>query len=124
MAKYISFNVVGSETSGLGTASTFMNGVHLVPVDQIVEVSQTTAANVSILLSVAVGAASDIIVLIPSTTSSGAIAAPTNTVGALLRDSINYSLTANPGGVKAKCILGFDQAAVPLRMYWRDFVQA
>lgn len=124
MAKYISFNVVSSETSGLGTASTFMNGEHLVPVDQIVEVSQTAAANVSIFLSAAVGGVSDVIVLIPSTSSSGAIAAPTNTVGALLRDSINYSLTANPGGVKAKCILGFDQAAVPLRMYWRDFVQA
>ena len=124
MAKYISFNVVSSETSGLGTASKFMNGEHLVPVDQIVEVSQTTAANVSIFLSAAVGGVSDVIVLIPSTSSSGAIAAPTNTVGALLRDSINYSLTANPGGVKAKCILGFDQAAVPLRMYWRDFVQA
>ena len=124
MAKYISFNVVGSETSGLGTASTFMNGEHLVPVDQIVEVSQTAAANVSIFLSAAVGGVSDVIVLIPSTSSSGAIAAPTNTVGALLRDSINYSLTANPGGVKAKCVPGFDQAAVPLRMYWRDFVQA
>ena len=124
MAKYISFNVVGSETSGLGTASTFMNGEHLVPVDQIVEVSQTTAANVSIFLSAAIGGVSDVIVLIPSTSSAGAIVAPTNTVGAILRDTINYSLTANPGGVKAKCVPGFDQAAVPLRMYWRSFIQA
>ena len=123
MAKYISFTVINSATSGLGTASAFQDGEHLVNVDQIVEISQTTAANVTILLESAVAAA-DTIVLTPSTSDSGAIAAPTNTSGALLRDAVNYSLTANPGGVKSKCILGFDQAATPLSMYWRDFTQA
>jgi len=124
MAKYISFNVVSSADSGLGTASQFQDGEHLVNVDQIIEINQAAAGSVAISLSAAVGAASDIITLTPSTSQSGAIAAPTNTVGALLRDTINYALTANPGGVKAKCVLGFDQAATPLRMYWRDFSQA
>ena len=123
MAKYISINVVSSADSGLGTASAFQDGEHLINVDQIVEVAQTTAANVTILLESAIVAA-DTIVITPSTTQTGAVVAPTNTAGALYRDALNYSLTANPGGVKSKCVLGFDQAATPLRMYWRDFTQA
>jgi hypothetical protein len=123
MAKYISINVVSSVDSGIGAADSFQDGEHLINVDQIVEVSQTSATNVTILLESAIVAA-DTIVITPSTTQTGAVVAPTNTAGALYRDALNYSLTANPGGVKSKCVLGFDQAATPLRMYWRDFTQA
>jgi hypothetical protein len=123
MAKYISINVVSSADSGIGAADSFQDGEHLINVDQIVEVSQTSATNVTILLESAIVAA-DTIVITPSTTQTGAVVAPTNTAGALYRDALNYALTANPGGVKSKCVLGFDQAATPLRMYWRDFTQA
>ena len=62
--------------------------------------------------------------------ATGAGNVPVNTAGALLKEALNYALTANPGGVKSKCVLGYDQAAATValpygnRMYWRDFTQA
>ena len=73
-------------------------------------------------------AAADVITLVASINSTGAALGagniPVTPAGAPLKDALNYSLTANPGGVKSKCILGFDQATPANRMYWRSFVQA
>jgi hypothetical protein len=54
-------------------------------------------------------------------TDKGAVANPTITTGNAnpLVDAVRSALTANPGGVKTKCVLGNDQAATPVQMYWR-----
>jgi hypothetical protein len=133
MAKYISINVVSNADSGVAGASTFGDGEHLINVDQIIEITQAAVGTVTVLLDSAVAAA-DTIVLTASIQSTGAATGagnvPVNTAGALLKEALNYALTANPGGVKSKCVLGYDQAAATValpygnRMYWRDFTQA
>ena len=127
MAKFISINVVDNTNSGVGGASQFGEGEHLINVDKIIEVTQTYVSTLTVLLDSPVGAA-DIVTLVASIKDSGAAIGagniPVTPAGAPLKDALNYSLTANPGGVKSKCILGFDQATPKNRMYWRSFVQA
>ena len=82
MAKFISLS---SSAAGLDS------GEHLVNVDDIIYVDQTQATTTLIYLnSGAVGA--DLITLTHTSTGTD----PS------VRDKINYALTANPGGVKAK----------------------
>ena len=127
MAKFISINVVDNTNSGVGGASQFGEGEHLINVDHILEITQTDVSTLQVLLDSPVGAA-DIVTLVASINSTGAAVGagniPVTPAGAPLKDALNYSLTANPGGVKSKCILGFDQATPANRMYWRSFVQA
>ena len=127
MAKFISINVVDNTNSGVGGASQFGEGEHLINVDKIIEITQTDVSTLTVLLDSPVGAA-DIITLVASINDTGAAVGagniPVTPAGAPLKDALNYSLTANPGGVKSKCILGFDQATPANRMYWRSFVQA
>ena len=131
MAKFISINVVDNTNSGVAGASQFGEGEHLINVDKIIEITQTDVSTLTVLLDSPVGAA-DIITLVASIKDTGAATGagniPVTPVGAPLKDALNYSLTANPGGVKSKCILGFDQQTVAgggaNRMYWRSFVQA
>tara|TARA_R100000656_G_scaffold87023_1_gene63224 strand:- start:376 stop:768 length:393 start_codon:yes stop_codon:yes gene_type:complete len=54
-------------------------------------------------------------------TDKAAAVNPTITTGNTnpLVDAVRSALTANPGGVKTKCVLGNDQAATPVQMYWR-----
>jgi len=127
MAKFISINVVDNTNSGVAGASQFGEGEHLINVDKIIEVKHTDVSTLKVLLDSPVGAA-DIVTLVASIKDSGAAVRagniPVTPAGAPLKDALNYSLTANPGGVKSKCILGFDQATPKNRMYWRSFVQA
>lgn len=127
MAKFISINVVDNTNSAVAGASQFGEGEHLINVDKIIEVTQTDVSTLTVLLDSPVGAA-DIVTLVASIKDSGAAVGagniPVTPAGAPLKDALNYSLTANPGGVKSKCILGFDQATPKNRMYWRSFVQA
>ena len=127
MAKFISINVVDNTNSGVGGASQFGEGEHLINVDHILEIRQTDVSTLVIQLDNAIAAA-DVITLVASIKDSGAALGagniPVTPAGAPLKDALNYSLTANPGGVKSKCILGFDQATPKNRMYWRSFVQA
>jgi hypothetical protein len=127
MAKFISINVVDNTNSAVAGASQFGEGEHLINVDKIIEITQTDVSTLTVLLDSPVGAA-DIITLVASIKDSGAALGagniPVTPAGAPLKDALNYSLTANPGGVKSKCILGFDQATPKNRMYWRSFVQA
>ena len=127
MAKFISINVVDNTNSGVAGASQFGEGEHLINVDKIIEVTHSDGSTLTVLLDSSVGAA-DIVTLVASIKDSGAAVRagniPVIPAGAPLKDALNYSLTANPGGVKSKCILGFDQATPKNRMYWRSFVQA
>ena len=127
MAKFISINVVDNTNSAVAGASQFGEGEHLINVDKIIEVTQTDVSTLTVLLDSPVGAA-DIVTLVASIKDSGAAVGagniPVTPAGAPLKDALNYSLTANPGGVKSKCILGFDQATPKNRMYWRSFAQA
>ena len=132
MAKYISFNVTDSANSGVGAAqSPYQDGISLVPADQVSGVYQATPATATIQLNTV--AAADIITVVAGTTSTDAATAPTSVSSANLKHSIQYALSANPGGVVANVSPGFDTGqtgAVPpvaasgLRMYWRSFIQA
>ena len=59
-------------------------------------------------------------------TDKAAAVNPTITSGNTnpLVDAVRSALTANPGGVKTKCVLGNDQAATPVQMYWRTATYA
>ena len=120
MAKFISINVIDNTNSGVAGASQFGEGEHLINVDKIIEVTQTDVSTLTVLLDSPVGAA-DIVTLVASIKDSGAAVGagniPVTPIGAPLKEAFNYSLTANPGGVKSKCILGFDQATPKNRMY-------
>jgi|TARA_R110001606_G_scaffold12771_1_gene56027 hypothetical protein len=129
MAKYISFTVTDGAGSGLGLASAFQDGTNLVPVDLISGVFQASAVSATIQLD-SVGAA-DVITVIAGTAATGAAGAPTTVSAPLLKQAIQYAMSANPGGVVAKVSLGLDSgqtaapaAATGLRMYWRSFIQA
>ena len=133
MAKYISFNVMNSVGSGAGAAqSAYQDGINLVRVDLIQGVSQATPSTATIQLD-AVGTA-DLITVVAGTASSGATVAPTSVSQANLKHSIQYAMSANPGGVigvVASVSPGFDTGvtAAPapasgLRMYWRSFIQS
>ena len=54
------------------------------------------------------------------TTDQGNAAAPTITDGDSVYDALVSAMTANPGGVVSSVILGKDQAATPVQMYWRS----
>ena len=124
MAKYISINVVGNETSGLAGASALNNGTYLIPTDKIIIVSQT-AANVAaglvkIIMDTAIGTLDTYTVAASTSASLGQAASlPANTEGRLLAKAIQYAMSANPGGVISNVSPGNDQAAIPVRCYWR-----
>ena len=129
MAKYISFTVTDGAGSGLGAASAFQDGINLVPVDLISGVFQDSAVSATIQLD-SVGAADEIIV-IAGTAATGAAGAPTTVSAPLLKQAIQYAMSANPGGVVAKVSLGLDSGTIAngtpatgLRMYWRSFIQS
>ena len=129
MAKYISFNVTDSANSGLGSASAFQDGINLVPVDQISSVTQSSATTAVLQLNTI--AAADVVTVIAGTAATGAAGSPTTVSAPLLKQSIQYAMKANPGGVVSSVSLGLDNgtiangnAATGLRMYWRSFIQA
>ena len=124
MAKYISINVVGNETSGLAGASALNNGTYLIPTDKIIIVSQTTAnvaaGLVKIIMDTAIGTLDTYTVSASTSASLGQAASlPANTEGRLLAKAIQYAMSANPGGVISNVSPGNDQAAIPVRCYWR-----
>ena len=121
MAKYISFNVTDSANSGLAGASTFQDGINLVPVDLISGVFQASATTATVQLN-SVGAA-DVITVIAGTAATGTAGTPTST-SPLLKQSIQYAMKANPCGVVSSVSLGLDSGGTGLRLYWRSFVQA
>ena len=98
MAKFLSFNVTNT-----GAATT--EGEYLVNVDQI---SAVTYAAPTLTVELKNTATSQIAFLL-STSNAGAAAVPTITAGTPTLQTVNRSLTANPGGVKASVGFGKDQ---------------
>tara|TARA_R110000803_G_C11866677_1_gene307894 strand:+ start:108 stop:503 length:396 start_codon:yes stop_codon:yes gene_type:complete len=129
MAKYISFTITDSANSGLGAASAFQDGVNLIPVDQITYVTQTDAVTAKVFLNSLVGF--DVLTVVAGIASTGAAGVPTTVSAPLLKDSITYAMSANPGGVVAKVSLGLDDGTIAngnpatgVRMYWRSYTLA
>ena len=89
MAKFISINVIDNTNSGVGGASQFGEGEHLINVDKIIEVTQTDVSTLTVLLDSPVGAA-DIVTLVASIKDSGAATGagniPVTPVGAPLKE--------------------------------------
>jgi hypothetical protein len=126
MAKYIKFSCIN--TAAVSPLSP--NQTYLLSSDSIATVSATglTGANaktVIIGLNSAIAATGAISnpkqLLLTVSTSTGAATNPTIVTGQEnpLVKAVHYAMTANPGGIVANANLGFDQAAVPVQMYWR-----
>ena len=126
MAKYIKFSCIN--TAAVSPLSP--NQTYLLSSDSIATVSATgaTGANaktVIIGLNSAIAATGAISnpkqLLLTVSTNTGAAANPTIVTGQEnpLVKAVHYAMTANPGGIVANANLGFDQAAVPVQMYWR-----
>jgi|TARA_R110000824_G_scaffold178729_1_gene358563 hypothetical protein len=111
MARFISFPVVGN-------ASQYKNCDHLVNVDDILNVLQSADQTVVILVKGTT--AGDDVITLSASTSSSAQANPVSAAGAPLTTSINYAITANPGGVKARVSLPVDDNGA--QMYWSNIV--
>ena len=128
MAKYISFTITDSANNGLGgaAASAFQDGVNLIPVDQISYVTQADAVTAKVFLNSLAG--NDVLTVIAGIAATGAAGLPTTVSAPLLKESITYAMSANPGGVVAKVSLGLDDGTIAngnpatgVRMYWRSF---
>ena len=90
----------------------------LIPLDDITGVV-VQANNVLDIHCVGAHAATQLWKCTPTTDQGGA-AAPTITSGDSVYDALISAMTANPGGVASSVILGNDQAATPVQMYWRS----
>jgi hypothetical protein len=126
MAKYIKFSCIN--TAAVSPLSP--NQTYLLSSDSIATVSATglTGANaktVIIGLNSAIAATGAISnpkqLLLTVSTNTGTAVNPTIVTGQEnpLVKAVHYAMTANPGGIVANANLGFDQAAVPVQMYWR-----
>ena len=101
MAKFISFEVSGNTNH-------LLNGEHLVNVDNIAAVEQTADETVVVTLDTQVAAKDTLTLTFSTANDSAAPVNPVYATGGPLRTNINYALTANPGGVKAKVQYGDD----------------
>ena len=127
MAKYIKFNCINTAA----VAPLSPNQTFLVPTDSIATVSATGATGAGTVKTVVIGFNSSLAATgsvsnpkqlsILVSTSTGGPANPTLVTGQEnpLVKAVHYAMTANPGGIVANANLGFDQAAVPVQMYWR-----
>lgn len=111
MAKFIKFNITATDVANAPKSV-------LIPLDDITGVV-VQANNVLDIHCVGAHAATQLWKCTPSTDQGGA-AAPTITSGDSVYDALISAMTANPGGVASSVILGKDQAATPLQMYWRS----
>ena len=128
MAKFIKFNCINTAVAApLGPTNSV-----LVNVEDITTVTATgaTGANAKTcvigLTGRAAQAAGYQTLTLSVSTSTGAAANPTLATGTAnpLVDAVRGAMTANPGGVVTTCSLGNDQAATPVRMYWRTATYA
>ena len=132
MAKFINFNIVGGYDQVAGAPDSSLDGDNLVAVDSIVNVKAEAAGggeyNVVLQLTggltCTVTAGADAAAVDPSTVI------PTAGYLGLMKKCVNRAITANPGGVKASCILPLDsldpniQYDPALKVYWKDIVIA
>ena len=111
MAKFIKFNITATDIANAPKSV-------LIPLDDITGVV-VQANNVLDIHCVGAHAATQLWKCTPTTDQGGA-AAPTITSGDSVYDALISAMTANPGGVASSVILGKDQAATPVQMYWRS----
>ena len=95
MAKFIAIEVSNN-------ASALLNGEHLVQAGQVTAIQQTAAQTVDIVLSNATSSHKQVELTAKVADAAGAIVDNPNYSGNELEQAINYALTGNPGGVKAK----------------------
>jgi hypothetical protein len=100
MATFIALEVINS------IGGDFDNGEQLINKDNIVAVQQTADGTCKILTNTPTATQNEIEVQV-GTNQSGAIVSPVMASG-LITKAINYALTGNPGGVKARVFLGKD----------------
>ena len=138
MANWINFNVVGGVTDGAGaTPAPQMDGDNLVLAESIINVAAVVSGGGAIVATLNLaGPAGATTCTVICSTSAAAADAPDGNVPASadyvnkVKGAIIRSLTANPGGVKANCVLPQDQADPTvsydpaLKVYWRSFVVA
>ena len=98
MAKFIAIEV----SNNTGGSAQFVNGEHLIPVEQISAVQMSAAQTVGIVLSNDTSAHKLVTLTAAVADATGAIVDNPNYSGNELEQAINYALTGNPGGVKAK----------------------
>ena len=110
-SSFIAFEVINS------IGGNFDNGEQLINRDNIVAVQQTAVGTCKILTNTPTATQNEIEVQV--STSKTASIAPAMTSG-LITKAVNYALTANPGGVKAKVFLGKDDNGD--QMYVRNIV--
>tara|TARA_R100000541_G_scaffold32493_1_gene41222 strand:- start:36 stop:368 length:333 start_codon:yes stop_codon:yes gene_type:complete len=110
MAKFISINITAN-------ASQYKNVEHLIPVDSILNILQTADQTVTIILDSALNT-TDLVTLTAQTSAGN----PVSAAGAPLTAALNYAITANPGGVKARVALPLDDNS--LQMSFTDIVIA
>mgnify|MGYP003638084953 CR=1 FL=1 len=96
MAKFISFRITGQ-------GNQYLNCDHLVNVEDILGVIQT--ADQTVTMVVKGTTAGDDLITLTAQTSAGN---PVSAAGAPLTAALNYAITANPGGVKARVSLPLD----------------
>ena len=95
MAKFIAIEV-SNNASGL------LNGEHLVQAGQVTAIQQSAAQTVGIVLSNDTSAHKLVTLTAAVADATGPIVDNPNYSGNELEQAINYALTGNPGGVKAK----------------------
>tara|TARA_R100000353_G_scaffold57605_1_gene45567 strand:+ start:6277 stop:6621 length:345 start_codon:yes stop_codon:yes gene_type:complete len=110
MAKFISLKVQDN-------ASQYLNVEHLINVDGIIAVEQTADQTVRLILDNSTSA-HKIVTFTAQVDPSGTPANPVYGTGAPLASAINYALTANPGGVKAKVFAPVDDNGA--KVYFTD----
>ena len=110
MAKFISINITAN-------ASQYKNVEHLIPVDKIINIIQTADQTVTLILDSNLNT-TDLITLTAQTSAGN----PVSAAGAPLTSALNYAITANPGGVKARVALPLDDNS--LQMSFTDIVIA
>jgi hypothetical protein len=98
MARFISINITAN-------VSQYKNVEHLIPVDKIINILQTADQTVTLVLDNTLAAA-DLITLTAQTSAGN----PVSAAGAPLTAALNYAITANPGGVKARVSLPLDDS--------------
>ncbi len=110
MAKFIAIEVSNN-------ASQYLNGEHLVSAEQVTAIEMKADQTVDIVLSNATTNHKRI--TITAQVDVNTTPANPNYTGNELEQAINYALTANPGGVKAKVFALKD--ADGKKVYFTDF---
>ena len=132
MAKFINFKVTNGFALGPNAPAPELDGDNLVNVDEILTVKAAASgpgpsSEYQVTLKLTGG--NTVIATVSTDAAAVTPVNPSSGVGylALMKKAVIGAMTANPGGVKANCILPQDtldsQASYDpaLKVYWKDF---